>query len=216
MIDSYRHKGLRKKLIAELRNKGIKNEKVLKVMANLPRHFFLDVAFDSWAYKDVAFPIDADQTISQPYTVAFQTNLIDVQKSDKILEVGTGSGYQAAILHLLGAKVYTIERQQQLFTKTSERLIKLGFPGIRTLFGDGYQGAPRFAPYDKILVTAGSRSFPEKLFDQLKPGGYMVIPIGDRKVQKMERYTKLNSGEYKKESFGSFSFVPMLTGVNAR
>ncbi|MCZ2100617.1 MAG: protein-L-isoaspartate(D-aspartate) O-methyltransferase [Chitinophagales bacterium] len=214
MIDSHRHKGLRHKLVKELERKGIKNQSILNAFRDIPRHFFLDVAFADWAYKDVAFPIDADQTISQPYTVAIQTMLLEIQPGDKVLEIGTGSGFQACVLSYLGCKVYTIERQKTLFDKTELLLKKLGFGRIRTLFGDGFQGAPRFAPYDKIIVTAGASELPRKLFDQLKVGGYMVIPYGTGDVQKMLRLTKGENNTVKKEDFGDFKFVPFLKGVN--
>lgn len=214
VIDSHRHKGLRHKLVKELERKGIKNQSILNAFRDIPRHFFLDIAFADWAYKDVAFPIDADQTISQPYTVAIQTMLLEIQPGDKVLEIGTGSGFQACVLSYLGCKVYTIERQKTLYDKTELLLKKLGFGRIRTLFGDGFQGAPRFAPYDKIIVTAGASELPRKLFDQLKVGGYMVIPYGTGDVQKMLRLTKGENNTIKKEDFGDFKFVPFLKGVN--
>ncbi len=214
MIDSHRHKGLRTKLIKELEQKGIKDQRILNAFRDIPRHFFLDVAFADWAYKDVAFPIDADQTISQPYTVAFQTALLDVAHGDKVLEIGTGSGFQACVLSYLGCKVYTIERQKTLFEKTEKLLKNLGFGKIRTLFGDGYEGAPRFAPFDKIIVTAGASELPKKLFDQLKVGGFMIIPYGNGDVQKMLRITKQEDNKAKKEDFGDFRFVPFLKGVS--
>lgn len=215
MTDNYRHKGLRQKLINELRTKGIKDQNVLAAMADIPRHYFLDKAFDTWAYKDVAFPIDADQTISQPYTVAFQTQLLEISKGDKVLEIGTGSGYQATVLYTMGAKVYSIERQKKLFDKTNALLQKMNFGGIRTLYGDGFLGAPRFAPYDRILITAAAPFFPEKLFNQLRSGGFMVIPVGEGAVQKMMRITKIDEKTKKEEVFGNFSFVPMLSGTNS-
>lgn len=215
MQDNYRHRGLRQKLIIELRSKGIKDNKVLNAIGEIPRHFFLDRAFDTWAYKDLAFPIDSGQTISQPYTVAFQTQLLNIVPGDKVLEIGTGSGYQATVLYRMGAKVYSIERQKRLFDKTSQLLPKMGFGGIRTLYGDGFVGAPRFAPYDKILITAAAPFFPQALFDQLKVGGYLVIPVGEGEVQKMKRITKISPTEKKEELFGTFSFVPMLAGTNS-
>ena len=162
----------------ELKNKGIKDDRILNAFMDIPRHFFLENSFSDWAYKDVAFPIDADQTISQPYTVAVQTALLDIKQGDVVLEIGTGSGFQACVLAYLKAKVYTIERQSKLYEKTTKLLKEIGFGKIRTLFGDGYEGAPRFAPFDKILVTAGASDIPQKLLDQLKPGGIMVIPFG--------------------------------------
>jgi len=213
-IDNYRQKGLRKKLVEELRHKGIHDEGILDAIGTIPRHFFLDQAFDDWAYKDVAFPIDADQTISQPYTVAMQTWLLDIKPRDKVLEIGTGSGYQACVLSFLGAKVYTIERQEKLFLKTSEFLPEIGFGNIRTLFGDGYKGAPRFAPFDKILITAGAPEVPEALIDQLKIGGVLVVPFGEGEVQEMLRIGKTSENRLVKERHGSYRFVPLLKGVN--
>ena len=213
MVDSHRYRGLRQKLVNELKQKGIKDQRILDAFMDIPRHYFLDEAFADWAYKDVAFPIGADQTISQPYTVAIQTQLLDIKPGDKVLEIGTGSGYQACVLSYLGCKVYTIERQKILFEKTEKLLKKLGYSKIRTLFGDGYEGAPRFAPFDKIIVTAGATEIPKKLFDQLKVGGYMVIPYGSGEVQKMFRITKGDDDSIKKEDFGNFRFVPFLKGV---
>ncbi len=214
MIDTHRHRGLRQQLVHELKSKGIKNEAILAAFMEIPRHYFLEKTFADWAYKDVAFPIDADQTISQPYTVAMQTTLLDIQKGDKVLEIGTGSGFQACVLSHMGAKVYTIERQKKLFDKTEKFLHEIGFGNIRTLYGDGYEGAPRFAPFDKILITAGATEIPEKLVDQLKPGGIMVIPLGQGDLQKMLRITKNEDGTLKKENFGNYRFVPFLKGVN--
>ena len=214
MIDTHRHRGLRQQLVNELKSKGIKNELILSAFMDIPRHYFLEKTFADWAYKDVAFPIDADQTISQPYTVAMQTTLLDIKKGDKVLEIGTGSGFQACVLSHMGAKVYTIERQKKLFDKTEKFLQDIGFGNIRTLYGDGYEGAPRFAPFDKILITAGASEIPEKLIEQLKPGGIMVIPLGQGDLQKMLRITKNEDGSLKKENFGNYRFVPFLKGVN--
>ena len=200
-------------LIETLRQEGIRDEKVLEAMSKVPRHLFLEKAFEEWAYKNVAFPIGCDQTISQPLTVAIQTSLLEVKKGEKILEVGTGSGYQACILSLLGAKVYTIERQRALFEKTDKFLRELGFGAIRTFLGDGYAGLPMFAPFDKILVTAGAPSLPETLITQLAVGGHLVIPIGDDDSQTMWRYTKLTEFDIKSEAFGKFKFVPFLKGT---
>lgn len=211
--DTYRTKGLRKKLINELISKGITNESVLAAIGRVPRHQFLDPVFADWAYKDIAFPIDAEQTISQPFTVAMQTSLLEVQKGDKILEIGTGSGYQAVILAEVGAKVYSIERQKNLFDQTSVKLMDLGYPQIRTLFGDGWKGAERFAPFDKILITAAAPQIPEVLLSQLSVGGYMIIPLGD-KEQKMLRIRKEGQNKFTKKEFGTYRFVPMLKGVN--
>ncbi len=216
LVDNYRHRGLRQQLVNTLRSKGIRDENVLSAISIIPRHYMLDKAFADWAYKDMAFPIDADQTISMPYTVALQSELLEVQKGDKIFEVGTGSGYQAAVLHHLGAKVYTVERQRALFEKTSDLLNQIGLHQIRTLYGDGYQGSTRFAPFDKIIVTAGAATFPHLLLDQLKIGGIMVIPEGDDKHQVMMRYIKTSQGSCKKENHGPCAFVPMLKGTARR
>ncbi|MBK8242822.1 MAG: protein-L-isoaspartate(D-aspartate) O-methyltransferase [Saprospiraceae bacterium] len=214
MEDNYRQRGLRKQLVLELSQKGIQNKQVLEAIMAVPRHLFLDKAFEEWAYKDNAFPIDCDQTISQPYTVAFQTSLLDLQPKDKVLEIGTGSGYQACVLLEMGVKVYTIERHKTLYDKTEKLLTKIGYKSIRTFFGDGYLGLPRFAPFDKILITAAVPEIPTTLIDQLKPGGILVIPLDDHKQsQTMMRIYKLQDGRLKKESFGQFRFVPMLQGV---
>lgn len=213
MNDTYRHKGLRSNLVKTLIDKGISNPKVLEAIGNIPRHLFLDKAFEEWAYKDVAFPIGSEQTISQPYTVAYQSDLLQVSPKHKVLEIGTGSGYQACVLSLLGAKVYSIERQQALFIKTSEFLPKIGFGAIRTLFGDGYQGIPKFAPFDRIIITASCESFPQKLIGQLKIGGKMVVPKGNAEEQTMYRITRISENEYSEESFDKFAFVPFLKGV---
>ncbi|NNE27275.1 MAG: protein-L-isoaspartate(D-aspartate) O-methyltransferase [Saprospiraceae bacterium] len=212
MIDNFRHKGLRKKLVSTIKSKGITNERVLDAIGQIPRHLFLDKAFEEWAYKDQAFPIGQGQTISQPYTVAYQTELINPQPQDKILEIGTGSGYQACVLALLSKKIYSIERQKILFEKTNKLLKSIGFERVRTLYGDGYLGAPRFAPFDKILITAGATRVPEKLLEQLKVGGNMVIPIGNGDDKTMTRITKTAEDEYKTERFGLFRFVPFKEG----
>ncbi|MBK9563762.1 MAG: protein-L-isoaspartate(D-aspartate) O-methyltransferase [Saprospiraceae bacterium] len=213
MQDTHRHRGLRQKLINELRTKGITDESILSAFMEIPRHYFLDKAFSDWAYKDVAFPIDADQTISQPYTVAVQTTLLNVKKGDKILEIGTGSGYQACVLSYLGAKVYTIERQKKLFDKTSKFLQDIGFGQVRTLYGDGYLGTPRFAPFDKILLTAAATEIPQQLIDQLKPGGIMVAPLGSGDIQQMKRIIKNTDDTIREENFGNYRFVPFLKGI---
>ncbi len=197
-----------------LRQKGITDDRILSAFMHIPRHYFLDNAFANWAYKDVAFPIDEDQTISQPYTVAFQTSLLDLDGSEKILEIGTGSGFQACVLSYLGAKVYTIERQKKLFHKTEKLLNNLGFGRIRTLLGDGYKGSPRFAPYDRILLTCGAPFVPKDLLDQLKIGGIMIIPLGEGESQKMLKITKQSSTRYIQKDFGEFKFVPFLEGIN--
>ena len=212
-MESYRHKGLRAALIQLLRRKGIHNEAVLKAMEAIPRHLFLDKAFEEWAYKDQAFPIKAGQTISQPYTVAFQTQLLEPSKDEKVLEIGTGSGYQACVLALLFKKVYTIERQKVLFDHTNKLLKKIGFGKIRTLYGDGYEGAPRFAPFDKILVTAGATQIPLKLIQQLKIGGHLVVPVGEGDDKEMLRITRTSEEGFSQESFGIFRFVPFKKGT---
>jgi protein-L-isoaspartate(D-aspartate) O-methyltransferase len=210
--DSYRHKGLRRKLVESLRKKGITDERVLASIEAVPRHFFLDSAFADLAYEDKALPIDREQTISQPYTVAFQTQLLDVQKRDRVLEIGTGSGYQAAILGKLEARVFTVERQEQLFHQAKALLAELGFSNVRCYFRDGTKGLREFAPYDKIIVTAGATEVPTILLDQLKIGGKMVIPVGVRS-QRMLRITKQAENKYQEEDFGDFRFVPFVGGV---
>jgi protein-L-isoaspartate(D-aspartate) O-methyltransferase len=187
--------------------------RILQAFSEIPRHLFLDKAFAEWAYRDVAFPIDADQTISQPYTVAVQTMLLEVSKGDKVLEIGTGSGFQACVLAHMGAKVYTIERQKTLFEKTEKLLREIGFGSIRTLFGDGFEGAPRFAPFDRIIITAGASEMPEKLMEQLRPGGIMVIPFGEGDDKDMLRIEKREDGTHKVEKCGKFRFVPFLKGT---
>ena len=211
--DSYRHKGLRRKLIASLRKKGIRDERILTAMDQIPRHAFLDKAFEDWAYRDVPFPIGNEQTISQPFTVAYQTQLLEVQPGDRVLEIGTGSGYQACVLAEMGAKVYTLERVEPLFHKAEKLLRKLGYDRIRTFLRDGNEGLPRFAPYDAILVTAGSAEIPKALLYQLKIGGRLVIPLGGEEFQKMLRITRTGESEFHKEEFGDFRFVPMLRGL---
>jgi protein-L-isoaspartate(D-aspartate) O-methyltransferase len=207
--DTYLHKGKRKALVAELRKKGIQNEAVLEAINTLPRHFFFDTALISHAYEDKAFPIGEGQTISQPYTVAFQSSLLEVAPGDKILEIGTGSGYQACILHLLGAKVISIEYQKKLFEHTSRFLQRLGIQ-LQLFYGDGTGGVPAYAPYDKIIVTAGAPVVPEALIQQLKIGGILVIPVGDRSKQAMVKITKKSATEIQREEFEGFAFVPLL------
>ncbi|MBD0332958.1 MAG: protein-L-isoaspartate(D-aspartate) O-methyltransferase [Chitinophagaceae bacterium] len=210
--DTYRHKGLRKKLVETIRRKGIKDERVLDAIEKIPRHFFLDSAFDEVAYEDRAFPIAEKQTISQPYTVAYQTQLLEVKPYDKILEIGTGSGYQACILTELGAQVYTIERQKKLYEKTKNFKFLKKYPSIKFFYGDGYEGLPTYAPFDKILITAAAPNVPEKLIEQMKTGGMMVIPIGTGEVQTMKRFVKNDDGTLREEVYDYFSFVPMLGG----
>ncbi len=207
--DTYLHKGKRKALVAELRKKGIQNEAVLEAINTLPRHFFFDTALISHAYEDKAFPIGEGQTISQPYTVAFQSSLLEVAPGDKILEIGTGSGYQACILHLLGAEVFSIEYQKKLFEHTHRFLQRLGVQ-LNLFFGDGTGGVPAHAPYDKIIVTAGAPVVPEALIKQLKIGGILVIPVGDRSKQAMVKITKKSATEIQREEFEGFAFVPLL------
>lgn len=210
--DTYRHKGLRKKLVDTVRNKGITDEKVLTAIMNVPRHFFLDSAFDELAYDDRAFPIGEGQTISQPYTVAYQTQLLDLKPFMKVLEIGTGSAYQAVVLAELGAQVYTIERQKKLFDENRKFGFLKKYQSIKCFYGDGFEGLPTFAPFDRVLITAAAPEIPPKLIEQLKPGGMMVIPLGVGEVQRMMRITKLDNGALKEEVFDNFSFVPMLGG----
>ncbi|MCB0396936.1 MAG: protein-L-isoaspartate(D-aspartate) O-methyltransferase [Flavobacteriales bacterium] len=208
MEDNYRHKGLRKKLLDILRQKGIKNETVLAAMDRVPRHWFMDTAFLNFAYEDKAFPIGAGQTISQPYTVAFQTDLLDLKKGEKVLEVGTGSGYQTCVLVEMGVKVFSIERQRELYQKTKKLLEEMNYRP-RLFYGDGYAGLPAFEPFDKIIVTAGAPYVPPALIDQLKPGGRLVIPVGQN-IQEMMLIKKGENGETERETFGEFRFVPLL------
>ncbi len=214
LTDSYRHKGLRRKLVDSLRKKGITDERVLAAMEAVPRHFFLDSAFADLAYEDKALPIDREQTISQPYTVAFQTQLLNVQKRDRVLEIGTGSGYQAAILSKIEARVFTVERQEALHHKAKKLLADYGFSNVRCYYRDGTKGLREFAPYDKIIVTAGATEVPTILLDQLKIGGIMVIPVGTRS-QKMLRITKLADSDFQEEDFGDFRFVPFVGGLES-
>ncbi|MBL7760699.1 MAG: protein-L-isoaspartate(D-aspartate) O-methyltransferase [Sediminibacterium sp.] len=214
--DSFQHKGMRKKLIELLREKGITDEAVLEAMNNIPRHFFLDSAFDKIAYEDRAFPIAADQTISQPYTVAYQTQLLQVKKGDRILEIGTGSMYQTTVLAEMGAQaVFTIERQKKLFDEQKTYYhFRSKYPNIKFFYGDGFAGLPTYAPFDKILITAAAPFIPPKLVEQLKPGGFMVLPVDEGDGQRMLRITKKADGTIEEEAFERFSFVPMLTGKN--
>ncbi len=210
--DTLRHQGMRNKLVEGLKIKGIRNPQILEAINTVPRHLFMESTFINFAYKDQAFPIGAGQTISQPYTVAFQTQLLQIEKNDKILEVGTGSGYQAAVLMELGAKVFTIERQKELYVKVQNFLPEIGYsPAI--FFGDGYKGLPNLAPFDKILVTAGATSIPDNLKKQLKIGGRLVIPVGNSKRQEMIVITRVSDIEFKSEKHGGFVFVPLLKGT---
>ncbi len=210
--DEYRHKGARRRLVETLRRKGIKDEAVLAAIGAIPRHWFLDSAFEVQAYEDKAFPIGNEQTISQPYTVAYQTALLDVQKREKILEVGTGSGYQAVVLAALGARVFTVERQEALFHKTQQLIERLKVTNIRCYLRDGYKGIAELAPFDKILVTAGANSVPEQLQEQLRIGGKLVVPIGE-KTQEMYCIERLSEHEFEAKVFGKFQFVPFLEGL---
>ena len=212
MQDSFKHKGLRNKLVLDLKTKGIKDDSVLEAVKSVPRHLFMDSGFLDHAYQDKAFPIASGQTISQPFTVAFQTELLNVKKDHKILEIGTGSGYQAAILCHMGAKVYTIERIKELFRKTSVFLPSINYRPKKMIYGDGYLGYSEEAPYDSIIVTAGASEIPEKLINQLKIGGRMVIPVGEG-VQKMKLVTKLSESDFETKIFGDFQFVPMLKNI---
>ena len=209
MLDTYRHKGLRKALVDSLREKGIRDEKVLEAINNVPRHWFMDSSFLEYAYNDKPFPIGAGQTISQPYTVTRQTELLKVKSGMKVLEIGTGSGYQACVLGELGAKVYTIERQKKLYQKTKEFLKKFPYR-IKIFYDDGNKGLPAFAPFDRILITAAAPEIPQTLIEQLKPGGIIVAPVGKGDIQEMLRITKNEDGTLETEHFGSFKFVPML------
>jgi protein-L-isoaspartate(D-aspartate) O-methyltransferase len=210
MIDSFKHKGLRKQLVDSIRSRGISDPAVLAALEKVPRHFFFDSSFLKFAYDDKPFPIGAGQTISQPYTVAYQTELLKIKKGDRVLEVGTGSGYQACILAELGARVFTIERQKALFDKTLKFLPKLGYHSIKIFFGDGYKGLPAFAPFDKIIVTAGAPYIPEPLLLQLKNGGTLVIPLGAGDVQIMTTMIRKGDKEFEKTEHGTFRFVPLL------
>jgi protein-L-isoaspartate(D-aspartate) O-methyltransferase len=210
--DTYRHKGLRKKLVDTIKAKGITDEKVLAAINNIPRHFFLDSAFDEAAYEDKAFPIGEGQTISQPYTVAYQSQLLELKPFLKVLEIGTGSAYQAVVLAELGAQVYTVERQKKLFESNKEFKFLKKYLSIKFFYGDGYEGLPTYSPFDRVIITAAAPEIPQKLIEQLKPGGMMVIPVGAGDVQQMMRITKLPSGALKEEVFEHFSFVPMLGG----
>lgn len=209
LIDNYRERGARKKLVEKLKDKGISDENVLKAIGKVPRHYFFDETFWEQAYKDIAFPIGDGQTISQPYTVAYQTELLHIMKGDKVLEIGTGSGYQTCVLLELGAKVYTIERQENLYNRTVQVLPHMGYEA-NFFFGDGSKGIQEHAPYDQIIVTAGAPLVPEILLKQLKIGGILVIPVGDEKTQKMITVLRVSKNDYEKIALDTFRFVPLV------
>lgn len=213
MRDSAKHQGLRNQLVDVLKQKGIVDSNVLDAIKRVPRHLFLDSSFEDFAYQDKAFPIGAGQTISHPYTVAFQSQLLQVKKDDKILEIGTGSGYQTAVLVAMGARVYSIERQNELYKKTSALLPRLGIRPKLMTFGDGYKGLPNYAPFDAIIVTAGAPFIPQALLGQIKVGGRLIIPIGDE-VQIMTELIRINEKQFEKHEHGDFKFVPMLENKN--
>ena len=213
MKDTFKHKGLRQQLVNVLKNKGISDVSVLTAIGKIPRHLFMDSGFLDHAYQDKAFPIGADQTISQPYTVAFQSELMQIKPGHKVLEIGTGSGYQTAVLCELRAKVFSIERQNELFKKTSKFLPKLGYRPKKLIFGDGYIGLKDEAPFDSIIVTAGAPFVPRPLLSQLKIGGRLVIPVGGD-VQIMTLFVRKGQKEFEQEEFGEFRFVPLLEDKN--
>ncbi len=213
MIDTFKHKGLRNKMVDELRALGISDEQVLTAINNVPRHWFLDNAFLEYAYQNKAFPIGSGQTISHPYTVAYQTQLLEIKKGEKVLEVGTGCGYQTSVLVQMGAKVFSIERQQTLFVKTKQFISDANIRA-KLFYGDGYQGLPVFAPYDKVIVTAGAPFVPEALIAQMVEGGRLVIPVGEGEKQIMTVIDKLKGGALKKYELDEFSFVPLLVDKN--
>jgi protein-L-isoaspartate(D-aspartate) O-methyltransferase len=211
--DTSKHQGLRNQLVKALQLKGIKDVNVLEAIKKVPRHLFLNSSFENYAYQDKAFPIGAGQTISQPYTVAFQSELLQIKKDHKVLEIGTGSGYQTAVLCMMGAKVYSVERQNELFKQTSVLLPKLGIRPKHLTFGDGYKGLPTYAPFDSIIVTAGAPLIPQPLMAQLKIGGRLVIPLGDE-VQVMTLLIRINETQFEKHELGEFRFVPLLEDKN--
>jgi protein-L-isoaspartate(D-aspartate) O-methyltransferase len=211
--DTPKHQGLRNQLVTVLQQKGITNKNILEAISKIPRHLFLNSSFEDYAYQDLAFPIGAGQTISQPYTVAFQTELLEVKKGDKVLEIGTGSGYQTAVLCMVGAVVYSVERQNELFKKTSLLLPKLGIRAKHLSFGDGYKGLPNYAPFDSIIVTAGAPEIPKALMAQLKIGGKLVIPVGENS-QIMTLIIRKDETQFEKHEFGDFKFVPLLEDKN--
>ncbi|MFC6858486.1 protein-L-isoaspartate(D-aspartate) O-methyltransferase [Zunongwangia atlantica] len=211
--DTFRHKGKRQQLVDVIIQKGIQDRKVLQAIGKIPRHLFMDSSFEDHAYQDKAFPIAADQTISQPYTVAFQSELLEITEGENVLEIGTGSGYQTAVLCELGARVFSIERQRELYKKTKAFLSKIGYRPKHLSFGDGYKGLPAYAPFDKIIVTAGAPYVPKDLLGQLKVGGRLVIPVGED-VQIMTLFVRKSPTEFDKTEFGEFRFVPLLEDKN--
>jgi protein-L-isoaspartate(D-aspartate) O-methyltransferase len=211
-FDTYRHKGMRQKLVDLLRKSGIQDEKVLSAINAIPRHAFMDAAFLEHAYEDKAFQIGEGQTISQPYTVAYMSEWLELTPGMKVLEVGTGSGYQAAVLAELGAKVFSIERHKKLHEKAKQQLYILGYNSVKMYFGDGYEGIPAYAPYDRIIITAAAKEIPQQLLKQLKIGGIIVLPLGNDEDQMMIKMTKTADGEFRKEVGDNFKFVPMLPG----
>lgn len=213
MQDTFRHQGLRKRLVLELKGEGIQDEKVLKAIEKIPRHLFIETKFGDDAYENKPLSIGRGQTISNPYTVAYQTELLELKKGDKVLEIGTGSGYQSAVLAELGADVYTIERHQPLSNKAKKILDYFGYTNVKTYFGDGFKGLADEAPFDKIIITAAAPEIPRELLKQLKVNGVMVIPFGDGETQKMIRIKRLDNNDFEKETFSTFTFVPMLKGV---
>ena len=213
ILDTNKHKGLRNQLVAQIKRKGIKDDKVLKAILKIPRHLFMDSGFIDFAYQDKPFPIGADQTISQPYTVAFQTELLELNPGEKVLEIGTGSGYQTAVLIEIKTEVYSIERQKELYTKAKKFLPEVGYVPKKLVFGDGYLGLPEFAPFDKILVTAGAPFIPKALLSQLKIGGKLVIPVG-KGIQVMTVIERKGQNKFEKHEYGDFRFVPLLKDSN--
>ncbi|OQX98577.1 MAG: protein-L-isoaspartate O-methyltransferase [Bacteroidetes bacterium 4572_128] len=211
-MDNYLYKGLRKRLVNQIIKQGISDKKVLDAIEKVPRHLFMESSFSVFAYKNKAFPIGSGQTISQPYTVAFQTEILEVEVGDKILEIGTGSGYQTAILSEMGAKVFTLERYKNLYLKAKNLLTKLGYKA-NLFYKDGTLGMPNYAPFDKILVTAGAKNIPKYFLEQLKIGGKLVIPVGDNNLQIMTRISKISKNKLEKQEYGNFIFVPLLKGI---